>query len=103
MRTLAFIFAAAVGLAVIAPGPVMAGTRITCACGSGKDKSWIHYNRACEVHFKKKHTRLGGNPKPEDVCSHQEWAQFRAYLCVQAGCTYPYIKASQDKVPVSAP
>jgi hypothetical protein len=77
--------------------------RIRCVCGDGKDKSWIHHNRACELHFKKKHTKLGGSPKPEHVCSRQEWAQFRTFLCVQAGCTYPYIRASETEVPVSAP
>ena len=96
MRMLAFALAACFSLTALLPAPAEAGTRIRCVCSGGKDKSWIHYNRACEVHFKKKHTRLGGNPKPEDVCSREEWAQFRAYLCVKDGCTYPYIKATQE-------
>jgi hypothetical protein len=103
MKFFASVIAASFGLIAVSAQPAEAGTRIRCVCANGKAKSWIHHNRACEIHFKKPHTKLSKPKNPSDACSHQEWAQFRTYLCVTAGCTYPYVKASADAVPVTAP
>ena len=94
MRAFLFSIATVLAGAVLTSSPADAGMRITCYCADGKQKSWIHYNRACEVHFKKPHTTLAKPKNPADVCTEHEWAQFRTYLCVKSLCTYPHVKAS---------
>lgn len=100
-----FKLIASIALAItmtVAVQPAEAGRRINCLC-NGKDKSWIHHNHACEIHFKKPMTKkAGGGSKPATSCTMQEFAQFRTYLCVNDGCTYPYVRSADAKVPLNA-
>lgn len=105
-----WIFGATLALAMfgLLPNQAEAGRRLHCLC-NGKEVSRIHHNNACEIHFKRKFkltvtgtgSETSRTSRPVPPCTVEEWAQFRAYLCVADRCTYPYVGSSTIKVPLS--
>jgi hypothetical protein len=80
---------AALAFSLLVPStPADAASRLWCQC-AGKQSGRLHHRFACEYHFKKPGRWPAVGPSSGTGCSADEWRQFRTYLCVGSGCTYP--------------
>lgn len=77
--------------------PSSAAVRTDCLCRTADGKGFKlelrrHHRWACDYHMG---YAAGGNKSSRklpsnETCNDEEITQFRVYLCMTSGCTYPY-------------
>lgn len=93
------------GLVMFCASPALSAAGTTCLCRLADGKSfeeWTlrHHRWACD--YQLGYARRPAGPKapalrPTDqTCNAAEITQFKVWLCISRGCTYPYMRG-QDK------
>lgn len=98
------ILIAIAALSGSASGSAHAASGTTCLCRKADGKSFEettlrHSRWACDVllgYIKGQKTARRGRSATE-TCNGEEITQFKVWICLQNGCTYPYAKSVEDK------
>ena len=92
----------------VAPTHASATAGTTCVCRTYDGKAFRemtlrHHRWACDYHL----GHIKSNSPPEtgepvvtrvrpvaETCNGEEVVQFKTYLCMRGGCTYPYVRST---------